>query len=105
MSKGIAKGPLYFFQRPNSTVTKTVVSDIEAEKKRLADAQAASIEQLNTLAKKCQEDAGEEMAFLFEPHFSSFFFPSKGTLYNQGVFAFRVFGDEFSIITKNGYCG
>lgn len=68
VSKGIAKGPLYFFQRSDTTVTLKVVSDIEAEKARLAVAQEQSIQQLNALAKKCQEDAGEEMAVLFETH-------------------------------------
>ncbi len=68
VSKGIAKGPLYFFQRSDTTVTLKVVSDIEAEKARLAVAQEQSIRQLNALAEKCQEDAGEEMAVLFETH-------------------------------------
>lgn len=68
VSRGIAKGPLYFFQRSDTTVTLKVVSDIEAEKARLAVAQEQSIRQLNALAEKCQEDAGEEMAALFETH-------------------------------------
>lgn len=68
VSKGIAKGPLYFFQRSDTTVTLKVVSDIEAEKARLAVAQGQSIQQLNALAEQCQEDAGEEMAVLFETH-------------------------------------
>lgn len=68
VSKGIAKGPLYFFQRSDTTVTLKAVSDIEAEKARLAVAQEQSIRQLNALAEKCQEDAGEEMAALFETH-------------------------------------
>ena len=68
VSKGIAKGPLYFFQRSDSTVTLKVVSDIAAEKARLAVAQEQSIRQLNALAEQCQEDAGEEMAVLFETH-------------------------------------
>ena len=68
VSKGIAKGPLYFFQRSDTTVTLKVVSDIEAEKARLAVAQEQSIRQLNALAEKCQEDAGEEMAALFDTH-------------------------------------
>lgn len=68
VSKGIAKGPLYFFQRSDTTVTLKVVSDIEAEKARLAVAQEQSIRQLNALAEKCQEDAGEKMAVLFETH-------------------------------------
>ena len=68
VSKGIAKGPLYFFQRSDTTVMLKVVSDIEAEKARLAVAQEQSIQQLNALAEKCREDAGEEMAVLFETH-------------------------------------
>ena len=68
VSKGIAKGPLYFFQRSDTMVTLKVVSDIEAEKARLAVAQEQSIQQLNALAEQCQEDAGEEMAVLFETH-------------------------------------
>ena len=68
VSKGIAKGPLYFFQRSDTTVTLKVVSDIEAEKARLAVAQEQSIQQLNALAEKCRNDAGEEMAVLFETH-------------------------------------
>ena len=68
VSKGIAKGPLYFFQRPDTTVTLKVVSDIDAEKARLAVSQEQSIQQLNALAEKCRDDAGEEMAVLFETH-------------------------------------
>lgn len=68
VSKGIAKGPLYFFQRSDTTVMLKVVSDIEAEKARLAVAQEQSIQQLNALAEKCRDDAGEEMAVLFETH-------------------------------------
>ena len=68
VSKGIAKGPPYFFQRPDTTVTMKTVTDTEAEKARLAAAQEASIVQLNALAEKCQDDAGEEMAVLFETH-------------------------------------
>ena len=68
VSKGIAKGPIYFFSRPDTTVTQVVVADVAAEKARLAAAQEASIEQLNALAEKCQDDAGEEMAVLFETH-------------------------------------
>ena len=68
VSKGIAKGPIYFFSRPDTTVTQIAVADVEAEKARLAAAQEVSIEQLNALAEKCQDDAGEEMAVLFETH-------------------------------------
>ena len=67
VSKGIAKGPLYFFQRPNTTVMKHIVEDIDAEKARLAAAQATAIAQLEALAEKCQEEA-EEAVLLFETH-------------------------------------
>ena len=67
VSKGITKGPLYFFQRPNTTITKSSADDIEAEKARLSAAQAASIQQLEALAEKCREEAAEA-ASLFETH-------------------------------------
>ncbi|MCD8191136.1 MAG: phosphoenolpyruvate--protein phosphotransferase [Clostridiales bacterium] len=68
VSKGVEKGPLYFFQRPDTTIVKTTVTDVEAEKARLAEAQAASMEQLEALAEKCREEAGDEAAVLFETH-------------------------------------
>ncbi len=68
VSKGVEKGPLYFFQRPDTTIVKTTVTDVEAEKARLAAAQAASMEQLEVLAEKCREEAGDEAAVLFETH-------------------------------------
>lgn len=68
MYPGHCKRPLYFFQRSDTTVTLKVVSDVEAEKARLAVAQEQSIRQLNALAEQCQEDAGEAMAVLFETH-------------------------------------
>ena len=68
VSKGIAKGSLYFFRHPDTTVALKAVTDVESEKARLAAAQEQAIQQLNALAEKCQEDAGEEMAVLFETH-------------------------------------
>lgn len=68
VSKGMAKGPLYFWKRPGGSPEKRIVSDVAGEKARLAAAQEAAIAQLNDLAKKCREDAGEEMAVLFETH-------------------------------------
>ncbi|MBQ8934901.1 MAG: phosphoenolpyruvate--protein phosphotransferase, partial [Oscillospiraceae bacterium] len=68
VSKGVIKGPLYFFQRPDTTVNKVEGADMEAEKARLAEAQAKSMEQLETLAEKCREEAGDESAVLFETH-------------------------------------
>lgn len=68
VSKGVEKGPLYYFQRPDATVVKTTVTDLEAEKARLADAKEKSMEQLAALADKCREEAGDEAAILFETH-------------------------------------
>ena len=68
VSKGVIKGKLYFFQRPDTTVAMRQVEDVEAEKQRLAQAQEATVQQLNILAEKAREDAGEEIAILFDTH-------------------------------------
>ena len=68
VSKGVTSGPIYFFRRSDATVVKREVSDLEAEKARLAEAQEKSIEQLGRLADKCREEAGDEAAVLFETH-------------------------------------
>ena len=62
VSKGVASGPIYFFQRPDTTVTKITVDNIEAEKARIAAAQEKSMTQLNALAEKAREEAGDEAA-------------------------------------------
>ena len=67
VSRGVVSGPVYFFRRSDATVTK-VDADLEAEKARLSEAQEKSIEQLNRLADKCREEAGDEAAILFETH-------------------------------------
>ena len=68
VSKGIVKGPVYFYQRPDTSAVAQAAEDPEAEKARLAAAQESAVEQLNALAEKCLADAGEEMAVLFETH-------------------------------------
>ena len=68
VSKGVANGPIYFFQRPNTTITDAPAADIEAEKQRIAAAQEKSAEQLNALADKAREETGDETAVLFETH-------------------------------------
>ena len=68
VSKGVEKGKIYFFQRPDRTVVKVENADLETEKARLAEAQQKSMEQLEALADKCREEAGEESAVLFETH-------------------------------------
>ena len=67
VSKGVTSGPIYFFRRSDATVTK-YTAEAEGEKARLAEAQAKSIEQLEKLAEKCREEAGDEAAVLFETH-------------------------------------
>ena len=68
VSKGVIKGKLYFFQRPDTTVAMRQVEDVEAEKQRIAQAQETTVQQLNILAEKAREDAGEEIAILFDTH-------------------------------------
>ena len=68
VSKGVVRGPLYFFQRPNYEIAKTKVADLDAEKARVVEAREKSSAQLYVLADKCREEAGEESAVLFETH-------------------------------------
>lgn len=68
VSKGVIKGKLYFFQRTDTSVTMYRVEDPKAEKQRLSQAQEKSIAQLKLLAEKAREDAGEEIAILFDTH-------------------------------------
>ena len=68
VSKGIAKGKLYFYRRPDTEIVKQTVTDLDAEKARLAEAQAASIAQLEALAEKCRAEASEDTVVLFETH-------------------------------------
>lgn len=68
VSTGVAAGPLYFYQRVKSEITRTTVADVEAEWKRFKDAQAKAIDQLGTLAEKARAEAGDEAALLFETH-------------------------------------
>ncbi|NBI09921.1 phosphoenolpyruvate--protein phosphotransferase [Colidextribacter sp. OB.20] len=68
VSRGVASGPIFFFQRPDTTISDAPAADIEAEKARIAAAQEKSVEQLNALADKAREEAGDETAILFETH-------------------------------------
>ena len=68
VSKGVVKGPLYFFRRQDTTVVKTTVTDLSAEQARLQQAQEKAIAQLEALAERCREEAGDESAVLFETH-------------------------------------
>ncbi len=68
VSTGVAAGPLYFYQRAKSTITRYQITDLEAEWARFKAAQAKAIEQLGVLAEKAREEAGDEAALLFETH-------------------------------------
>ena len=68
VSKGVVKGPIYFYQRGAVTVSTAKAADLEAEKRRLEEAKEKSMEQLNALADKAREEAGDEFAMLFETH-------------------------------------
>ena len=68
VSKGVAKGKLYFYKRADTTVTLQKVEDIETEKERFTGAQEKTMSQLNDLAEKAREEAGDESALLFETH-------------------------------------
>lgn len=68
VSKGVASGPIYFFQRPDTAITDAPAADIETEKRRIAAAQEKAAQQLNALADKAREETGEETAILFETH-------------------------------------
>lgn len=68
VSAGVGMGPLYFYQRAKTTVTRYTVEDAEAEWARFKAAQATAIEQLGALAEKARADAGDEAAMLFETH-------------------------------------
>ena len=68
VSTGVAIGPLYFYQRAKSSISRTTVKDSEAEWQRFKAAQAKAIEQLGELAEKARVEAGDSAAFLFETH-------------------------------------
>ncbi|MGX8698949.1 MAG: phosphoenolpyruvate-utilizing N-terminal domain-containing protein, partial [bacterium] len=68
VSTGVAGGPLYFYRRAVSDVTRHEVADREAEWARFKAAQAKAIDQLGILAEKARAEAGDEAATLFETH-------------------------------------
>ncbi len=67
-STGVALGPLYFYQRAESTIKRYTVKDADAEWNRFKAAQEKAIEQLGELAEKARAEAGDDAAMLFETH-------------------------------------
>lgn len=80
VSKGLAKGPIYYYKRaeaaaistaaacPAADVDSTMAADPTEEKRRFSDAAAATVRQLTALAETARREAGEEAALLFEAH-------------------------------------
>ena len=68
VSISIGMGPLYFYRRAKTEITRYTVADVQAEWQRFKDAQATAIDQLGVLAEKAREEAGDEAAMLFETH-------------------------------------
>ena len=67
VSKGVVKGPLYFYRRQEATIVKAA-GEPAAEAARLRQAQDKAIAQLTALAERCRREAGDEAAVLFETH-------------------------------------
>lgn len=68
VSKGVAEGPLYFYQRGGKEIVRTQVEDTEAETARFEQARQTAMTQLQELYDKAVEEVGEEGAALFEAH-------------------------------------
>ena len=68
VSTGVALGPLYFYQRAKTAITRYEVSDTDAEWARFKAAQEKAVEELGELAEKARAEAGDEAAMLFETH-------------------------------------
>ena len=61
VSKGVAIGPLYYYQRAKASITRYEVTDAEAEWARFKEAQAKAIEQLGELAEKAIGSSNAEL--------------------------------------------
>ncbi|MGN1031565.1 MAG: phosphoenolpyruvate--protein phosphotransferase, partial [Butyricicoccaceae bacterium] len=68
VSKGVAAGPLYFYQRGGGEIVRTQIEDTEAELARFEEARQTAMSQLQELYDKALEEVGEESAALFEAH-------------------------------------
>ncbi len=68
VSKGVARGKIYFYSRNEQTSSGRQGFDPAQERERFLSAQKEAIRQLEALARKGREEAGEEAAALFETH-------------------------------------
>lgn len=64
----IAIGNIFLFRRQEVSVKRVRAADTEAEKKRVAEAKAHSIEQLKEIYDKALKEVGETNAQIFETH-------------------------------------
>lgn len=64
----IAVGNIFLFRHREVSAKRVCVSDAEAEKKRIAEAEARSIEQLREIYDKVLKEEGEANARIFEIH-------------------------------------
>ena len=62
VSNGVAVGPLYFYRRAESSISRYQIDNPEAEWARFKAAQEKAIEELGELAEKAREEAGDEAA-------------------------------------------
>ena len=66
--EGIAIGRISVYKKQEQKVKRVKIDDIEAEKKRYADARDTAIEQLKALYDKAVKEVGESGAEIFEAH-------------------------------------
>ena len=68
VSKGVVKGNLYFYHRPDTTITKTTVEDTAAEARRLAEAQPQQDAEFITVfyGEDVQEDDAQKALAIFQ---------------------------------------
>ena len=68
VSKGIEQGTIYFYHRAAAQVEMRTGADEQEERQRLERAKERTAQQLNDMAEKAREEAGDEAAVLFETH-------------------------------------
>lgn len=66
--KGIAIGPVLFYQKEEQAVKRTKIEDTQAEIKRCEKARETAVQQLNALYQKALKEVGETNAAVFEVH-------------------------------------
>lgn len=64
----VATGNIFLFRRQEVSVRRVRAADAEAEKKRVEEAKARSIEQLKEIYAKALKEAGEANAQIFQSH-------------------------------------